>query len=120
MSATVAPYRISAAAYSGFVEVQLLYFDDCPNWRVAAAHLDELRDEFDLRIERVLVESPETAEELGFLGSPSIVAAGNDMFAASGGEAGLSCRVYQTPEGPAGSPTLDQVRHALRQLREGA
>ena len=26
---------------------------------------------------------------------------------------GLSCRVYQTPGGPAGSPTLDQLREVL-------
>ncbi len=36
-----------------------------------------------------------------------------DLFAGSDAPVGLSCRIYQTPDGPAGSPTLDQLRAAL-------
>lgn len=101
------------------MRVQLLYFDDCPSWRVAASHLEQLRDEFDIRVERVPVETPEEAARLGFLGSPSLVAEDVDLFAPEGAEVGLSCRIYQTPDGPAGSPTLDQVRQALLRLGDG-
>ncbi len=30
---------------------------------------------------------------------------------------GLSCRMYSTPDGPAGSPTIDQLREKLSQAR---
>jgi hypothetical protein len=67
---------------------------------------------FDLR--HRLVESPEDADELGFRGSPSITVDGADLFAAEDQPIGLSCRIYQTPEGPAGSPTVEQIATALR------
>ncbi|MET9662552.1 hypothetical protein [Streptomyces sp. NPDC006510] len=61
---------------------------------------------------RVITEQAE-AERMGFTGSPTILIDGRDPFAEPGRAAGLTCRVYRTPDGPAGVPTLDQVRHAL-------
>ena len=96
------------------MDVTLLYFDDCPNWRVTAAHLGVLEAEReDLRISRRLVTTPEEAEATGFRGSPSVLIDGVDPFAEPDAPVGLACRAYQTPEGPAGSPTLDQLREAL-------
>ena len=66
-----------------------------------------------LDIERVVVDTPEAAERTRFRGSPSIHVDGFDLFADSDAPVGLSCRIYQTPDGPAGSPTLDQLRRAL-------
>lgn len=98
----------------GVVDVTLLYFDDCPNWRDADAHLRTLeREHPDLHITRRIVDTPEEAERTGFRGSPSILIDGVDPFADAGDPVGLSCRVYQTPDGPAGSPTLDQLRKVL-------
>lgn len=92
----------------------LLYFDDCPNWTTTAEHLEGLAEERpDLTFSRQLVESPEAAEQVGFHGSPSIQVNGVDPFADADAPVGLSCRVYQTPDGPAGSPTLEQLREAL-------
>jgi hypothetical protein len=96
------------------VKVSLLYFDDCPSWKTAADHLDLLATEISgLDIERVVVDTPEAAERTRFRGSPSIHVDGFDLFADSDAPVGLSCRIYQTPDGPAGSPTLDQLRRAL-------
>ena len=67
----------------------------------------------DLRISRHLVDTGEEAERVGFGGSPSILVDGVDFFAEPNSPVGLSCRVYQTPAGPAGSPTLDQLRKVL-------
>ena len=39
---------------------------------------------------------------------------GRDPFAGIDESFGLSCRVYQTPEGFAGSPTVEQLREVLR------
>ncbi len=98
----------------GCVEITLLYFDDCPSWVEADRHLNQLDAELDdIVIVRQRVENPEDAERLRFRGSPSILADGDDLFAAADAPVGLSCRIYQTPTGPAGSPTLDQLRAAI-------
>lgn len=96
------------------MDVTLLYFDDCPNWLIASEHLDVLAIEHPgMSITRQIVDTPEEAERTGFRGSPSILIDGVDPFADEGDPVGLSCRVYQTPAGPAGSPTLDQLRRVL-------
>ncbi len=96
------------------MDITLLYFDDCPNWLQADAHLRTLAAERpDLRISRRIVDTPEQAEETRFRGSPSILVNGVDAFADPDAPVGLSCRVYQTPEGRAGSPTIEQLRAAL-------
>lgn len=103
-----------ALRYGRTVRVTLLYFDGCPNWEQTDAHLRLLAKEFpDLVITRVLVESPEEADRLGFRGSPSVLIDGADPFSDPDAPVGLSCRVYSTPEGLAGSPTLEQLRRAL-------
>ena len=97
------------------MDVTLLYFNDCPNWKQTDAHLNILATEIaDLKITRQLVETPEEAERVEFRGSPSILVDGVDPFANPDAPLGLSCRVYQTPQGPAGSPTLGQLREVLR------
>jgi hypothetical protein len=96
------------------IDVTLLYFDDCPNWRQAEAHLIQLAREIPgLTVTRHPVDTPEEAERVGFRGSPSILVDGVDPFADPDAPVGLSCRVYMTPEGPSGSPTLEQLRKAL-------
>lgn len=102
------------------MEVVLQYFDDCPNWRVLDDHLCTLAPEFThATVIRQLVETPEEAQRVGFRGSPTILLNGVDPFAAeSDPVGGLSCRVYRTPDGRAGSPTLDQLRREF--VRVGA
>ena len=97
------------------VDVVLQYFDDCPNWRVVDEDLRSLADEFaDMTVTHRLVDTPEEADRVGFRGSPTVLVNGVDPFATEADPVGgLSCRVYPTPEGPAGSPTLEQLRRAL-------
>jgi hypothetical protein len=96
------------------MDVTLLYFDECPNWQTTDHHLCALTAQFpDLTVTRRLVETPEEAVRVGFRGSPSIVVDGVDLFADPDAPVGLACRVYETPDGPAGSPTLDQLREVL-------
>ena len=42
---------------------------------------------------------------------------GVDGFAAPGAPVGLACRLYTTPDGPAGAPTLDQLRELVQRAR---
>ncbi len=95
------------------MNIALLYFDGCPNWKVAEERLAAIAAErSDITVTHHLVESIEAAERLGFHGSPSILIDGVDVFADSDAGIGLSCRVYQTPDGPAGAPTTEQL-HAV-------
>ena len=97
------------------MDVTLLYFDDCPSWQQARDHLESLVDEIPgLVIHHQIVDTPEAALQHQFHGSPSIHVDGRDLFAAPGSPFGLACRLYQTPDGPAGSPTLQQLREALQ------
>lgn len=96
------------------MDVTLLYFDECPNWKAADGHLSALAAEMPgLNVVRHLVDTPQEAERTGFRGSPSILVDGVDVFAHADAPVGLSCRIYETPDGPAGSPTLEQLRIAL-------
>ncbi|MGB3734076.1 MAG: thioredoxin family protein [Ilumatobacter sp.] len=96
------------------MNVTLLYFDDCPNWLDTDRDLRTIAAEHpQIVIERRLVETAEDADATGFRGSPSIIVDGVDPFADPDAPVGLSCRIYHTPSGPAGSPTLEQLRAAI-------
>ena len=97
------------------MRVTLQYFDGCPNWKETEAHLETLRSEgLDVILDRHLIDTPEAAEQHGFRGSPTVLIDGVDPFADRNAPVGLSCRVYQTETGFGGSPSLDQLRAALR------
>lgn len=95
------------------MRIELLYFDDCPNWKIAAERLEPLASARGLEVMHRLVATPEEAEAAHFRGSPTILIDGRDAFPTGDNAFGLSCRVYQTPDGPAGSPTVAQLEGAL-------
>jgi hypothetical protein len=96
------------------MRVTLQYFDGCPNWKETEAHIETLRSEgFDLTLDRQLIETPETAERYGFRGSPTVLIDGVDPLTKPDAPVGLSCRVYVTDDGYAGSPSLSQLRAAI-------
>lgn len=90
------------------------YFTGCPNWQQL---LNRLRDmtatRSDISIDTQAVETAEEAERLGFTGSPTLLIDGRDPFAEPGRPAGLACRVYITPDGPAGLPSRSQLEKLL-------
>ncbi|MEP7193449.1 MAG: thioredoxin family protein [Actinomycetota bacterium] len=97
------------------MKLQLLYFDGCPSWQVADDRLAEAVKELGIRVEveRVLVSTPEEAEAWSFHGSPSVLVDGEDPFAEPGADVGLACRLYPTPAGLAGAPTVAQLVEVL-------
>ncbi len=97
------------------MKIDLLYFDDCPNWRTAHDRLDQaLVDSPDApELTLVAITTPDDAQRLRFRGSPSILIDGRDPFATGTEPVGLACRIYETPDGPQGSPTSEQIRAAL-------
>lgn len=92
------------------MKVNVLYFDGCPHWRTAADRLAVLQREMGFELTRQAVATPEEAELLGFKGSPTILVDGVEPFGPDDLPIGFACRVYETPEGPAGSPTMEQLR----------
>ncbi len=99
------------------MEVRLLYFAGCPNWELADQRVRAAMHEVGLPPSALTLESvetPEQAEELGFRGSPTVLVDGEDRFAEPGAPVGLSCRVFRTPDGLAGAPTVEQLVAVLR------
>lgn len=94
-------------------QVTLLHVEDCPSWRTAYERLTSLAAELDLAVEHRQVDTTEEAEELGFHGSPAVTVDGRDVFADRDQPVAFACRVYPTPDGPSGSPTVDQLREVL-------
>ncbi len=95
------------------MEIQLLYFDGCPNWEATNRHLEEaLRvvGRAGAHVLREKVETPEEAERRQFRGSPTVLIDRRDPFGGEG-PAGLSCRVYPTEDG---SPSVAQLVNVLR------
>ena len=97
--------------------VEILYFDDCPNWASVATAVDRLARELgvaaDVRLMRVAGE--EEAQRFRFLGSPTVRVDGCDIEpgAEERRDFALACRVYRTDEGFAGLPPEGWIRTAL-------
>ena len=91
----------------------MLYFDGCPHWRTAADRLTALQAELGFKLTSQRVATPEEAELVGFRGSPTIQVDGVDPFAPDDAPIAFACRVYATPDGPAGSPTIEQLRKVM-------
>ncbi len=99
------------------MKVTLLYFDGCPNWQQTEQRLHEALTRVglpDTMLTRQAVDTPEDAERLAFRGSPTVLVNGHDPFADPAAPVGLSCRVFQTPDGLAGAPTVEQLVAVLR------
>lgn len=95
------------------MKLELPYFDACPNWKVAAERLDAVAASRGLVVAHHIVSSPEEAEEAQLRGSPTVLVDGHDPFATGGEPFGLACRVYRTPDGMAGSPTIEQLEAVI-------
>ncbi len=95
------------------MDVTLLYFDGCPGWSTLDRRLRALSGEFGYEVTHERIETAEAAEQAHFIGSPTVLVDGRDPFARGDEPPGLACRLYETPAGLAGSPTLDQLRAVL-------
>ena len=97
--------------------ITLQYFDDCPNWEITDGHLRTLVGEH--AVGTTVHYTPEAAIEHAFRGSPTVLIDGADPFADPDDPVRLSCRVYITEDGPAGSPrpagspSLHQLQDAI-------
>lgn len=98
------------------MRLELLHIDECPNTVKAYERLQEAlsivgRGEVEVHL-RVLKSAAEI-ENSGFAGSPTITLNGTDIFPTGASASELACRIYMTPDGFAGLPTVDQLAEAL-------
>jgi hypothetical protein len=104
------------------VDVQVVYFDGCPSWRIAYERLVEALDRVgrgDSRVELSMVESEAEAVAANIAGSPTILVDGRDPLAGPGVSGSLTCRLYSTSAGLAGSPTVEDLVRALKERSAG-
>jgi hypothetical protein len=96
------------------VQIEILYFPDCPNHAAAVRRVRDVmaREGLAAEIREITVEDEHTGEELGFLGSPTIRVNGLDIEPTARGAkfAGLACRLY-----PGGLPSEEMIRTALHE-----
>ena len=98
-------------------EVALVVFGDCPHAEEARHHLEEALkkvglDHLEPRL--VVVTDPEEGRRAGLHGSPTFLVNGHDPFPVEE-DATWACRLYCTPEGMRGVPTVSQLEAVLRE-----
>lgn len=105
------------------MRIELLYFEDCPNYEALLPRVRELladageREEVELR----RIETDDEARRQRFLGSPTVRVDGVDVDPDAGerDDFGLKCRLYTTPEGIRRVPPDEWIRSALRRSARG-
>ena len=102
--------------------VELLFFAGCPHHAEFLPRLQQLLDSHDISgpVQLVEVTDDEQAHQVRFLGSPSLRINGADVEpgADSRNSYGLQCRIYDSPDGPRGTPTDAWVLSGLRADRD--
>jgi hypothetical protein len=99
------------------VDLEVLHIDDCRNWREAATRLRAALDSTGHADEAITFRMLRTSEDIvgtAFAGSPTITLDGVDVIPSQGATGDLACRVYLTPSGLAGPPTVDQLIEGIR------
>ncbi|MFF1632552.1 thioredoxin family protein [Leifsonia sp. NPDC058248] len=98
------------------MRIEVLHIEDCTNWeaagsnvRAALAQLGDATTPVTFR----LITSADEAAEVHFVGSPTIMLDGEDLFPSQGGASELACRIYFTADGVAGLPTIVQLVEAI-------
>jgi hypothetical protein len=99
------------------VDLEILYIEDCPNWQQAADLLRDALTSTGHAHESIgfrLIRSADDAVGTVFAGSPTITLDGFDLMPSQGATTELACRLYVTPFGLAGLPTVDQLIEGIR------
>jgi len=100
------------------MKIELLYFEDCPSWQIALENIKSaLRIEgLNVPVELIQILDNDDAGKKRFLGSPSIRINGIELWDEKREVYSLSCRVYATPEGIKGSPTVSMLQLAIHRV----
>ena len=100
------------------MQVELFYFDGCPNHEAALSVVSEALDSLGVQASVTGVRVVDDSDAVGkrFLGSPSIRIDGRDLEVSDETDAGYSmrCRRYRDGDRIVGYPPKDLVLSALR------
>jgi hypothetical protein len=107
---------LSDQRHAGGMDVELLVVPDCPNkmsaYDLTRAAFTELG--VASLVTTTVITDDTQAQARGFTGSPTFLINGHDPFAEPGAAVGVACRVYRTPTGFAGVPSLEELCAVLR------
>ena len=99
------------------MKIELLHMDDCPSWETGLENLKSALQlegiTADIHLIRVLDDVQ--AAHLKFLGSPSFRVDGRDLWPEEREMYALSCRIYPSPQGSKGWPSVGMLRQKLRE-----
>lgn len=97
------------------MEPVLLVIPGCPNSESAKELFDAALEQEGVNDAAVVreISTADQAAQHSFHGSPSFSVDGSDLFE-SATEPAVTCRVYRTPDGFSGQPSLDDLRRAIR------
>lgn len=100
------------------MDVTLLVIEGCPHADAGAANLAAALAQagvVEAVVARAVVATADDAAAWEFRGSPTVLIDGRDPFASDAPRSfEVSCRVYRTPQGLAGAPSVQQLVEALR------
>jgi hypothetical protein len=100
------------------LRIEILSFADCPNATTTRGRVRQAveAEALPANVVEVLVEIPEAAQALRFLGSPSVRVNGRDVEPGADARSayGLMCRTYPAGSGSEGAPSLSLIRNAIR------
>ena len=100
------------------MQVTFLYYEDCPSHDVVLERLRTVlfEEEIEVDIEIIRVETDERAQQLHFIGSPTIRVDGRDIDPPlPEAHYALTCRAYQLENGRISPlPSTEMIRRALR------
>jgi len=100
--------------YGSEVRIEVLHVPGCPNLEASRERLQAAIEAAGVTasVHETPVADERTAASAGMRGSPTILVDGTDPFLA-GRDPSLSCRLYRTPRGLEGLPTLAQLVEVL-------
>jgi Alkylmercury lyase len=109
---------------AAMVNVEILYFDGCPNHQALLAHMHDLlqREGISAQVSLRHVSDDNAAQRERFLGSPSVRVNGRDVDPGADRRTdfGMKCRLYQTADGLAGMPPDEWLLQAFGAPRANA
>jgi hypothetical protein len=104
------------------MKIEILYFSGCPNYLPAVDRVREvLRQEgVDGDVVGIEVANAAAAQQMGFLGSPTIRVDGQDVEreARQADTFGFTCRTYIDAGRRCGVPPREWIQTAVRELRK--
>jgi hypothetical protein len=99
-------------------KIQLLFIEECPNSEIAWKNLNEALRLLQIAIcpDQIVIHDDLEADTYSFQGSPSIKINGVDLWERKMKEYHIGCRIYTTPSGLSGYPTVDMLVESIKKL----